>query len=447
MISLLRPFDMTAEIIARSYIRSCMERISRDWEPLQPQTPLGLIGGGLMGTAIAATHLGAQRAVVLCDLHEEVLAHAPEKIIVELRLQHPEAPLDRVHEVVRNNLFLTREIEPLLQCETIIESIPEKLKIKQKLYRNLEKAGFRGFLFSNTSTLEISKLSETLENPARFCGFHFFHPVRSRSLLEIVRGVHSDENTISTARKHAFSIGKTPILVNDAPGFLVNRILNPLLREALVLLEQGVPIELIEESAQIFGMPMGPFRIMDEIGLDVALHAGWVLAKAFPQRAYNSPILLKLIEARRWGRKSGRGFMQYSSEVSWDSPGLWDPTLELFLPNPQKGCVPSERTHEEIVRRLFLPMLCEAVRCVEEGVVAQYWEADLAVVLGLGFPSSRGGLCFWADSIGLEPIVAMLENLEKKEGARFEIPQTLRRFAEQEQSFTRANIPKKGENH
>ncbi|MCL2305365.1 MAG: 3-hydroxyacyl-CoA dehydrogenase [Planctomycetaceae bacterium] len=355
----------------------------------------GIIGGGLMGTAITATHLKNGCRVLLCEQSDAVLAALPQKIAAELTLQGEV----NTRKLVREQLVLTQKVNDLVSCEIVMESIPEKIRLKQKLYQTLENLGFRGLLFSNTSTIEVSKLSEHYSAKDRFCGFHFFHPVRNRSLLEIVRGQSTSEETIRTAQEHARRLDKTPLVVEDRPGFLVNRLLNPMLREALAMLDEGIPLRKIEEAAVRFGMPMGPIRIMDEIGLDVTLHAGWVLNKAFPDRAYHSPTLLKLIDQGRLGRKTALGFLRYPSEISWEQEGEYDETLVQFLPAEN-----DRLTGELITERLFLPMFYEAVRAVEEGVVKDWREVDLAVVLGLGFPKSCGGLFAWAKSLGFSNI-------------------------------------------
>ena len=378
------------------------------------QQPVGIVGGGLMGTAIAATHLKNGYPVLLCEHSEAVLAVLPQKIIAELVLQ---GEVENAASLVRDRLVLTKKPDDLVSCELVLESIPEKIRLKQKLYKTLEVLGFHGRLLTNTSTIEVSKLSEQYAAADRFCGFHFFHPVRHRSLLEIVRGRKTSEETIQVAREHARRLDKVPLVVGDRPGFLVNRLLNPLLREALAMLDEGVPLRKIENAAIHFGMQMGPIRIMDEIGLDVTLHAGWVLNQAFPAKAYQSPILLKLLDAGRYGRKTALGFMRYPSTISWEQEGEYDENLTQFLP------AENDRLADEIItQRLFLPMFCEAVCAVEEKVVQDDREADLAVVLGLGFPASRGGICSWAKSLGLANVSEILKNLENEFGPRFSLP-------------------------
>jgi len=347
--------------------------------------PTGILGAGMMGTAIAAAHLRCGQPVVLFDVSDKALQSAPKRIAEELRVQNVSMP----------DVLLTRtsNLADAFACPIIIETIPEKVKAKQKLYQKLtENRTPDGFLFSNTSTISISSLSEHLPPgwQRRFCGFHFFHPVRQRSLVEIVAGKLTDSATLEGAKKHASRIDKAYITVGDSPGFLVNRILNPYLSSALALLEEKVDLQRIERVALQFGMKMGPFRIMDEIGLDVVLYAGWVLHKAFPDRVSESPILLRLIQEGNLGRKTGQGFMHYEDSASWIGEGIAD---------PQFASADASLSDEEIVQRLFVPMYEEAVRCFESGIITDLSLADKGSVGALGFPADKGGIVAWGRSL------------------------------------------------
>jgi 3-hydroxyacyl-CoA dehydrogenase/enoyl-CoA hydratase/3-hydroxybutyryl-CoA epimerase/enoyl-CoA isomerase len=350
---------------------------------------VAILGAGLMGTAIAAAHLRCGVPVLLYDSAESALETAPNRIADELHLQ--DEPFDPTL------LKCSGNINDVQHCGIFIETITEKLRAKIKLYR---KINHDALLFTNTSTISITDLASPLaaDSRRRFCGFHFFHPVRQRSLLEIIPGAETDSATVEAAKQHALLIEKHPIIVGDGPGFLVNRILNPYLTSALSLLAEGVDLQRIERIAQDFGMKMGPFRIMDEIGLDVVLHAGWVLFKAFPDRVPQSPLLLQLIEQGRLGRKTGRGFMLYPNSTSWDGNGEPDP---LFV---------SEKTilsDEEIVKQLFLSMYDEAIRCSQDGIISDLADADLASIHALGFPEKTGGVVAWGNSVTITPVTTV----------------------------------------
>ncbi|MDR2642803.1 MAG: 3-hydroxyacyl-CoA dehydrogenase family protein [Planctomycetaceae bacterium] len=346
---------------------------------------VGIIGIGMMGVAIAAAHLRVGLPVLLYDNSEESLSDAAGRITDELRLQ------GLLYD--SKLVVITDRLNDLCGLRIIIETIPEKVRIKHRLYRNLQQLSqtvtdSKTLLFSNTSTISIAALSEPFSEDWRsyFCGFHFFHPVRERSIVEIIAGQGTSEETIKFAKIHAERLEKRAIVVNDGTGFLVNRILNAYLMSALNLFESGVLMERIERVAVEFGMKMGPFRIMDEIGLDVVLHAGWVLSKAFPERTLGSDILVKLVERRDLGRKTGRGFMIYDSQTQWYGEGI--PNPEIIVTKKNNNAI----TDEQIIKILFGNMRDEALRCFEDGVINNLADADTASIQALGFPESKGGI-------------------------------------------------------
>jgi 3-hydroxyacyl-CoA dehydrogenase/enoyl-CoA hydratase/3-hydroxybutyryl-CoA epimerase/3-hydroxyacyl-CoA dehydrogenase/enoyl-CoA hydratase/3-hydroxybutyryl-CoA epimerase/enoyl-CoA isomerase len=249
-------------------------------------------------------------------------------------------------------------------------------------------------------------LAERLARPDRFCGIHFFNPVRKMPLVEVIRGKQTSDETIATAVAYAKSVGKSPVVVNDGPGFLVNRLLFFYMIEALDLLVRGVDIKTIDRVAKNFGMPMGPLALYDVVGLDTAFFAGRVMYEAFPDRILLSPVVGALIKAGRSGQKSGAGFFSYARDKE---RGDLDPkVMEILAPYMEP---PENFTPEQITARLFLPMLLEATRLLEEKVVRDPRDIDLALIYGIGFPPFKGGLLFWADTIGLDRILEMLKPL------------------------------------
>jgi 3-hydroxyacyl-CoA dehydrogenase/enoyl-CoA hydratase/3-hydroxybutyryl-CoA epimerase/3-hydroxyacyl-CoA dehydrogenase/enoyl-CoA hydratase/3-hydroxybutyryl-CoA epimerase/enoyl-CoA isomerase len=370
---------------------------------------VGIVGAGLMGTAIAAANVKCGLPVTITDANAEVLAAAEERIAAELALQTG-WPHGEIRRRIRACVQRTDDLGRIAARDLILESIVETAVAKQQLYARLAPGLAAGTIVaSNTSTIPIGRLGACLADPGRFCGIHFFHPVRRRSLVEIIRGPKTSDATIATAAAYARSIEKMPIVVDDGPGFLVNRLLVPYLNEALEMLLEGAPIEAIERAAGDFGMAMGPLRIMDEIGLDTTLLAGRVLWEAFPERVAPSPLLVTMIKNGRLGRKAGQGFFAYSSETAWDGPGQPDPAVDQILARWARPARPF--TQETIAHRLLLPMVLEASRLLEEGKVADPRDIDLAVLFGLGFPAARGGLLYWADTLGAARILDMLRPL------------------------------------
>jgi 3-hydroxyacyl-CoA dehydrogenase len=370
---------------------------------------VAVIGAGLMGGAIAASNLRQGIPVVLNDCNPDALAAAPLRIAAELALQTGHSEDECLAQVAR---LLTTTDDPgrIGECDLIVESVVETVAAKRALYARLNPhLQTHTILASNTSTIPIARLAGELIDPSRFCGIHFFHPVRHRSLVEVIRGPNTSDPTIATAVAYAKTIEKMPIVVDDGPGFLVNRLLVPYLNEALEMLLDGASMEAVDGAATDFGMAMGPLRILDEIGLDTTWLAGRVLWEAFPERVVASPLMVTLLKKGRLGRKAGAGFFAYAKTTSWDGPGQRDPAIDAIL--AQWARPPQSFTTESITHRLLLPMVLEATRLLEERRVREPADIDLGVLFGLGFPSCRGGLLCWADSLGPAKILELLKPL------------------------------------
>ncbi len=301
----------------------------------------------------------------------------------------------------------------------------ENEDVKRQLYSKLEpKMRPDAILASNTSTIPISTLASGLKHPDRFVGIHFFNPVRKMQLVEVIRGKKTSDQTVATAVAFAKSLKKMPVVVNDGPGFLVNRLLLPYMNEALQLIEEGAAIADIEKAAKIFGMPMGPIALYDMVGLDTALFAGRVLCDAFPDRFSGSAIVPTLVESGRLGQKSHAGFYAYKDKKK---KGSVDPALDGLL----KPLIQSSRkfNREEITDRLFLPMLVEASRILEERLVRDARDIDLGMIFGTGFPPFKGGPMFWADTIGVAKVVEKLKPFAEL-GKRYQPSSVMQKLAE-----------------
>jgi len=304
------------------------------------------------------------------------------------------------------------------RADVVIEAIVEDLEIKKAVLRELEPQVSAGCIVAtNTSTLSVSTMQSVLVRPERMAGFHFFNPVDRMPLIEVIRGAQTDDATVASLVALAKRLGKTPVLVNDGPGFLVNRILGPYLNEAGYFLEEYGNVEGIDRAFVEFGMPMGPLRLLDEVGLDVAQKAGKVLAAAFGERAAPSPVVDRLVAEGRLGKKTGRGFYRYEGKE--ETP---DATV-LAIAGADRQPVPPA----ELIERGLGLMIAEAARCLDDGIVASAGELDLAMVMGTGFPPFRGGLLRYADSYGLERVAGDLDKWKAKLGIRFEPPPFLSR--------------------
>ncbi len=381
---------------------------------------VGIIGAGTMGTAIAEAHARHRLPVVIHDADTTAAVDA----VATVSMAWGRAADVGISDDVPCHVRPAADVSDAARCDLVVESIVEVLSTKLRLFEALQPyLGKQTIITSNTSTIPVHRLASGIADPKRFCGFHFCHPVHERPLIEIVQGPQTDEATIAALIAHTRAINRIPIVVQDGPGFVVNRLLFPYLGEGLELLREGNPAEAIEQAAREFGMAVGPLRMIDEIGLDTTLQAAWVLAAAFPDRILSSPLLVSMIKAGRLGRKTGAGFFSYEGTSSDDV--LDKAATEILSPwieSPHRPC------HEVTASRLMLSMLLEATRILEEGKVRDARDIDLAVLFGLGYPAEKGGLLWQADAIGADRIVALLRPLEVV-GSRFQTTPMLQALA------------------
>jgi 3-hydroxyacyl-CoA dehydrogenase/enoyl-CoA hydratase/carnithine racemase len=369
-----------------------------------------VVGAGVMGQGIAAANIKRGIPVALGDVTSEAVGRGVQGALAEASFSREAKGPD-----VKRALELAPLINGTLSdaeiaaADIVVEAVYENADAKKQLYARLEPVlAKHAVLCSNTSTIPITALAAGLERPEQFCGLHFFNPVRQMPLVEVIRGQTTSDETVATAVAYARRLGKSPIVVGDGPGFVVNRVLLPYMNEALLLLEEGATIKHVDRAATAFGMPMGPITLYDTVGLDVALHAGGVLQAAFPDRVAPSAILPAIVAAGRIGKKVGRGFFDYGGKKK--DRGEESPEAAKIIAAARRG----ERkfTADEITDRLFLPMLLEATRVLEDGVAASARDVDLAMIFGTGFPPFRGGLLFWADATGAAAIVDKLKQYE-----------------------------------
>jgi len=286
--------------------------------------------------------------------------------------------------------------------------VPEVLELKQRIFREIEeRVPPRAILATNTSSLPIASIAAGLRTPERVVGLHFFNPVHRMPLVEVIPGEATSAPTLARAVGLVRRLGKTPVVVADRPGFLVNRLLMPYLDEAARCVEEGLSPAEIDGALRRFGFPMGPLAVLDEVGLDVAAKVARVLEAAFGERARPAPLLGRLLAAGALGTKAGRGF--WTGRGKARRPNLADL-------GPRAGEAP---TDAGIRDRLLGGMVNEAARCLAQGVVAHPDHLDLATVLGTGFPPFRGGLRRWARGVGEPETRRRLEALAARHGQRF----------------------------
>lgn len=392
----------------------------------RPVYQVGVVGAGIMGAGIAGAHVRRGVPAVMIDNDtaavERGLAAVTKSCFGRVEIGRL-TPTEAGEALARLSTSLT--VQSLADRDVVIEAIVENEAAKIGLYAQLQPFLVPGtILASNTSTISISRMARSVADPSRFAGMHFFNPVDRMQLVEVIRGEKTSDETVVTLVALARRIGKTPIVVRDCPGFLVNRVLFPYMNEALLLLEEGVPARVIDQAATAFGMPMGPITLHDVVGLDTALYAGRVIHDAFPDRSVQTSIVGHLTAVGRLGQKSGAGFYSYAR----GSRGADDPNVEPFLAMSRRPGGRADLGSEEITDRLFLPMLTEATRALAEGIVRDPGDVDMGLILGIGFPAYRGGILRWAEEMG---IVRVLEKLKKYEalGTRYQPTELLTRLA------------------
>jgi 3-hydroxyacyl-CoA dehydrogenase/enoyl-CoA hydratase/3-hydroxybutyryl-CoA epimerase/3-hydroxyacyl-CoA dehydrogenase/enoyl-CoA hydratase/3-hydroxybutyryl-CoA epimerase/enoyl-CoA isomerase len=396
----------------------------------RPISRVGVVGAGIMGAGIAGAHIRRGVPVLLLDSVPQALEKGLGNItkVLETRVAIGRmTPAEVVAALAR--LSTVGTLNALADREVVIEAIVENESAKVHVFKELQGVvGPDAILASNTSTISITRMAQAVRKPENFAGMHFFNPVDRMQLVEVIRGERTSDQTVVTLVALAKKIGKTPIVVRDCPGFLVNRILFPYLNEALLMLEEGAGPREIDKAATEFGMPMGPVALNDVVGLDTSLYAGKVIEAAYGDRTVKTRILADLVAAGRLGQKSGAGFYGYAKGTR----GTDDPAFAAILDKCRTGR--RSFTQEEITDRLFLPMLTEASRVLTERIVREPGDADMGLILGIGFPPFRGGLLRWADALGLPQVLAKLEQYAKL-GKRFEPTEQMRKLAAEKKGF------------
>ena len=345
-----------------------------------------LVGAGVMGAGIAHTLASRGVHVLMTDVTNDSLARGLERIhglvsdATRRRLVTKVQGRDTL-----DRISTTHTPVPLNRHHLIIEAATESMDLKKKIFADLAaRVSSDTILATNTSALSVAELAKTVSHPERVIGLHFFNPVHRMPLVEIITLPETSPDVLATAVSFVQKLGKTPVVVKDSPGFLVNRILVPYLMEAVHLHESGVPVKDIDDAMLEFGMPMGPMRLLDEIGLDVAAHVAKTLAAAFPDRFPATDALDKLVAAGHLGKKTGQGFYRYANgkEIA--------PERHSALPH-----------HESIQSKLAVLLSQEAMRCLKEGIARNADDIDLAMVLGTGYPPFRGGPVTFARDTGI----------------------------------------------
>lgn len=397
-----------------------------------------VLGAGIMGGGIAYTSALRGTPVRLKDIAQAQLdlgiCEAQKLLTRQVkngRLSEDKAP------------GILSSISPQLDytgfelVDMVVEAVVENLKVKHAVLCELESVTRDDCVIaSNTSSLRIDDLAAPLARPQNFVGMHFFNPVPVMALVEVIQGEKTSDEAVSTAVSYALAMGKTPIVVKDCPGFLVNRILTPYIMGFTRLVTDGADFAVVDRVLEAFGWPMGPAYLQDVVGMDTGNHVVEIISAGYPQRMsrQSKDAVALMVENGRFGQKNGLGFYRYEA----DPNGKPKKTAAVDTYKLLAAVQPVGRQDfdpETIIERCMLPLILEAVHCLEEGVVASATELDTALLLGIGFPAYLGGALKYADWLGLSHLVALCDTYAPELGPMYEATDTLRVMAAQGRTF------------
>ena len=395
-----------------------------------------VLGAGIMGGGIAYQSASKGTPILMKDIREEGIQMGLDeasKLLVN-QVNKGRLTAEKMAKAL-NGIRPTMSYGDFGNVDIVVEAVVENPKVKQIVLAEVE-AQVRedAILASNTSTISISLLAKALKRPENFVGMHFFNPVHMMPLVEVIRGEKSSDEAVATTVAYANKMGKTPIVVNDCPGFLVNRVLFPYFGGFARLVSAGVDFVRIDKVMEKFGWPMGPAYLMDVVGIDTGHHGRDVMAEGFPDRMKDDTrtAIDALYEANRLGQKNGKGFYAYEMDKRGKPKKVVDPSVQEIL----APIVTEQRevTDEDIINYMMVPLCMETVRCLEDGIVETAAEADMGLIFGIGFPPFRGGALRYIDTIGVAEFVALADKYAEL-GALYHPTEKLRAMAKNGQKF------------
>lgn len=396
-----------------------------------------VLGAGIMGGGIA--YQGAVKGIptIMKDIAPAALdlGLSTAAGILESGMKRGRVNAKKMASTL-NNITPTLDYSAIQHADLVIEAVVENPKVKGIVLAETEQhVADDAIITSNTSTISIDLLADSLQKPERFCGMHFFNPVHKMPLVEIIRGAKTTEETIAAVVATTLRMGKTPIVVNDCPGFFVNRVLFPYFAGFSKLVLDGADFVTVDKIMEKeFGWPMGPAFLLDVVGIDTADHAAGVMADGFPERMQkvtNDPVTL-MYQANRLGQKNGVGFYDHGKDKRGRPSKTPAPVAIDMI--AQHAATKTEFSHEEVIARLMIPMANESIRCLEEGIIASPAEADMALLFGTGFPPFRGGIFRYIDTMGLANFVELADKYAHL-GAIYQVTDGVREMAAAGKSY------------
>lgn len=395
-----------------------------------------VLGAGIMGGGIAYQSAYKGTPILMKDIADAGLALGMKEAgkLLAKRVSRGRMTADKMAAVL-GSIRPSLNYDGFDKADVIVEAVVENAKVKRAVLSETEKhIRNDAVLASNTSTISITHLAEALERPENFCGMHFFNPVHAMPLVEVIRGEKTSDDTVAKVVKYALQMGKTPIVVNDCPGFYVNRVLFPYFAGFDMLIRDGGDFRKIDKVMEGFGMPMGPAYLMDVVGIDTGYHAAEVMAEGFPDRMRHgfTGISQLMFEAKRFGQKNGIGFYRYEEDAKGKPKKCEDETALAMAESAKQASV--ELSDDDIVARMMIPMCIETVRCIDENIVRAPADADMGLIMGIGFPVFRGGALRYIDQMGVKAFCEMADRYADL-GPLYQPTESLRQMAANGESF------------
>ncbi|MGM0702513.1 MAG: fatty acid oxidation complex subunit alpha FadB [Pseudomonadota bacterium] len=406
-----------------------------------PIEQAAVLGAGIMGGGIAYQSASKGTPILMKDIKEEAieLGLKEARKLFAKQVERGKLTTEQMAEKL-TNIRPTLSYGDFGHVDLVVEAVVENPKVKDAVLTEVEGlVGEDAILTSNTSTISINRLAANLERPENFCGMHFFNPVHRMPLVEVIRGEKTGDAAVAATVAYARAMGKTPIVVNDCPGFLVNRVLFPYFGGFSQLMAQGADFQRVDKIMEKFGWPMGPAYLLDVVGMDTAVHAGEVMAEGFPERMGSlggdggKSAIQAMFENDRLGQKNAKGFYAYEEDKKGKPKKVSDEAaIELV-----KGVAKESRefSDDDIIARMMVPLCLETVRCLEDGIVGSAAEADMALIYGIGFPPFRGGALRYIDAMGVAAFVELADGLAEELGPLYAPTEKLREMAKAGESF------------
>ncbi|WP_250658484.1 fatty acid oxidation complex subunit alpha FadB [Alkalimarinus coralli] len=382
-----------------------LKKKAKDLEPKASDVKLAaVLGAGIMGGGVAYQSALKGTPIIMKDIAQAGidLGLSEAKKLLTKRVDKKRMTAAKMADVL-NNITPALSYGDFKNVDLVVEAVVENPKVKDIVLCEVEdQVREDTILTTNTSTISVNLLAKNLKRPENFCGMHFFNPVNMMPLVEVIRGEKTSEETIATTVAYAKAMGKTPVVVNDCPGFLVNRVLFPYFGGFIGLVRDGADYQRVDKIMEKFGWPMGPAYLLDVVGMDTGKHAGDVMADGFPDRMkYDSATAIDVMfEAGRYGQKTDKGFYQYELDRKGKQKKVVDESVyDMLKPIVEKQ---QEFTDEQIIERMMVPLCIETVRCLEDGIVETPAEADMGLIFGIGFPPFHGGALRYIDAMGVD---------------------------------------------